>query len=87
MTLYYMNHVIHHIETPPGQTPPRLLAGGREGKVLYAINEPHDYFFQQQVSFSLFSNKKEVYFLLVSSKQDSLFLVSKNIRILFFILQ
>ena len=28
MTLYYMNHVIHHIETPPGLTPPRLLAGG-----------------------------------------------------------
>ena len=30
-----MNHVVHHIETPPGLTPPRLLAGGREGKVLY----------------------------------------------------
>ena len=30
-----MNLVIHHIENPPGLTPPRLLAGGREGKVLY----------------------------------------------------
>ena len=30
-----MNYVIHHIETPPGLTPPRLLAGGREGKVLF----------------------------------------------------
>ena len=30
-----MNHMIHHSETPPGLTPPRLLAGGREGKVLY----------------------------------------------------
>ena len=29
MTLYYMNHVIYHIETPPGLTPPRLLPGGR----------------------------------------------------------
>ena len=43
-----MNHVIHHIETPPGLTPPRLLAGGREGKVLYVesqyyvIHEPRD---------------------------------------------
>ena len=43
-----MNHVIHHIETPPGLTPPRLLAGGREGKVLYVesqyyvIYEPRD---------------------------------------------
>ena len=24
-----MNHVIHHIETPPGLTPPRLLASSR----------------------------------------------------------
>ena len=33
--MLYMNHVIHHIETPPGLTPPRLLAGGWEGKVLW----------------------------------------------------
>ena len=33
--MLYMNHVIHHIETPPGLTPPRLLAGGRERKVFY----------------------------------------------------
>ena len=33
--MLYMNQVILHIETPPGLTPPRLLAGGREGKVLY----------------------------------------------------
>ena len=30
-----MNHVIHYIETPPELTPPRLLAGGWEGKVLW----------------------------------------------------
>ena len=30
--ILYMNHVIHHIETPPGLTPPRLLAGGWEGR-------------------------------------------------------
>ena len=41
MTLYYMNHVIHHIETPPGLTPPRLLAGGWEGKVLYVVSMNH----------------------------------------------
>ena len=46
--MLYMNHVIHHIETPPGLTPPRLLAGGWEGKVLYVdsqhyvIYEPRD---------------------------------------------
>ena len=47
--ILYMNHVIHHIETPPGLTPPRLLAGGWEGKVLYVdsqhyviIYEPRD---------------------------------------------
>ena len=34
-----MNHVVHHIETPPGLTPPRLLAGGREGKVLYVESQ------------------------------------------------
>ena len=39
MTLYYMNHVIHHIETPPGLTPPRLLAAGWEGKVLYVESQ------------------------------------------------
>ena len=33
--MLYMNHVIHHIETPPGLTPPRLLPGGWEGKVLW----------------------------------------------------
>jgi hypothetical protein len=33
--MLYMNHVIHHIETPPGLTQPRLLAGGWEGKVLW----------------------------------------------------
>ena len=27
--------MIHHVETLLGLTPPRLLAGGREGKVLY----------------------------------------------------
>ena len=51
-----MNHVVHRyrvqlihpIETPPGLTPPRLLAGGQEGKVLfvesqyYVIYEPRD---------------------------------------------
>ena len=43
-----MNHVIHPIETPPGLTPPRLLAGGWEGEVLYVdsqhyvIYEPRD---------------------------------------------
>ena len=31
--------MIHHIETPPGLTPPRLLAGGWEGKVLYVVNQ------------------------------------------------
>ena len=41
--MLYMNHVIHHIETPP-----RLLPGGQEGKVLYVdsqhyvIYEPRD---------------------------------------------
>ena len=46
--MLYMNHVTHHIETPPGLTPPRLLAGGWEGKVLYVdsqhyiIYEPRD---------------------------------------------
>ena len=34
-----MNHVVHHIEAPPGLTPPRLLAGGREGKVLYVESQ------------------------------------------------
>ena len=34
-----MNHVIHHIETPLGLTPPRLLAGGQEGKVLYVESQ------------------------------------------------
>ena len=29
----------HHIETPPGLTPPRLLAGGREGKVFYVESQ------------------------------------------------
>ena len=29
--MLYMNHVIHHIETPPGLIPPRLPAGGWEG--------------------------------------------------------
>ena len=43
-----MNHVIHHIETPPELTPQRLLAGDWEGKVLYVdsqyyvIYEPRD---------------------------------------------
>ena len=37
--MLYMNHVIHHIETPPGLTPPRLLAGGWEGKVLYVDSQ------------------------------------------------
>ena len=43
-----MNHVTYYIETPPGLTPPRLLAGDREGKVLYVesqhyvIYEPRD---------------------------------------------
>ena len=37
--MLYMNHVIHHIETPPGLTPPRLLPGGREGKVLYVESQ------------------------------------------------
>ena len=37
--ILYMNHVIHHIETPPGLTPPRLLAGGWEGKVLYVDSQ------------------------------------------------
>ena len=36
-----MNHVIHHIETPPGLTPPRLLAGCWEGKVLYVDSMNH----------------------------------------------
>ena len=36
-----MNHVIHHIETPPGLTPPRLLPGGWEGKVLYVDSMNH----------------------------------------------
>ena len=47
--MLYMNHMIHHIETPPGLTPPRLLAGGWEGKGLYVdsqhyviIYEPRD---------------------------------------------
>ena len=35
-----MNHVIHHIETPPGLTP-RLLPGGWEGKVLYVDSMNH----------------------------------------------
>ena len=29
--MLYMNHGIHHIETPPGLIPPRLPAGGWEG--------------------------------------------------------
>ena len=38
-----MNHVIHHIETPPGLTPPslRLLPGGWEGNVLYVVSMNH----------------------------------------------
>ena len=36
-----MNHVIHHIETLPGLTPPRLLPGGWEGKVLYVDSMNH----------------------------------------------
>ena len=34
-----MNHVTHHTETPPGLTPPRLLAGGWERKVLYVDSQ------------------------------------------------
>ena len=34
-----MNPVIHQIETPPGLTPPRLLAGDWEGKVLYVESQ------------------------------------------------
>ena len=34
-----MNYVIHHIETLPGLTPPRLLPGGREVKVLYVESQ------------------------------------------------
>ena len=37
--MLYMNHVTHHIETPPRLTPPRLLAGGWEGKVLYVDSQ------------------------------------------------
>ena len=32
--MLYMNHVIHHIDTPTGLTPPHLLPGGWEGKVI-----------------------------------------------------
>ena len=39
--MLYMNQVIHHIETPPGLTPPRLLPGGWEGKVLYVDSMNH----------------------------------------------
>ena len=37
--MLYMNHVFHHIETPPGLTPPRLLAGDWEGKILYVESQ------------------------------------------------